>query len=393
MLSVNFKWQPGDVLVSAGDIFPDVGRLNAEFDILDFMDLCAALETVVLCERLVCVNPNADRGAEPIITPLFKSGVLCVATLQQEAGLEAANAIIDSPAAQRILGFLPNFVEEKDFDVFGAITGWATAMLMDFVLQEQLKKPLAFSAHSFPIYTAAGSDSEIKAGMRRLGTLLTINKNLKDHLKIKTEEAEQELIELEEWPLLHAPPVALEILSKAETLAEALYITLQTRQAYAAIRKRLLEYDLEQQSGNVSRAAKLKAKRKLKRDVRKLIPEAGSEPLSPLGFSDMEKLGEAKAEFKSHELGGGFPDWSQILTVNPVKALPVIARLIEGIYVTHRLGPLHATKKRFLDLSSKEVNKITLRFFSHELTKDDLQRVSNYHATIEKWKTRREQFT
>jgi hypothetical protein len=364
--------RPGDVLVSLGDILPDLEHLQRHFDIIDFLDVCAMIETVVIHEKLICVGPNADRGARDLLAPLINNDILLPYRFESPSPMVGMQSIMGHERAKEVLDFLPTYISAEDNDLFPLIAGWAIGILMDFVLEQKLEIPLALSAHGLPLYTALNFNKEDQKFIRGLrGSLATSYGDMKTHVMSKIKSLEQE-------PVLVLPPLALEVLGATERLDALMKILLDKRLEYEKLRSRITEIDTTLRSRDKSYASRLREESKLVRSLRELIPRDKSEEMTYFTEIDSKFVEAVKTEARIDGFSMSAADLPKILSV--------LLKLAENIFWKSRLGPLHATRRRYLEYAGTEVNRVTQRLFGHELTPKDLQRAQRYEITIQRWK-------
>ena len=243
---------------------------------------------------------------------------------------------------------------------------------MDLVLEQELEIPLVLSAHGLPLYMALSYNNEDQKVIRRLrGSLAGAYTDMKTRLMSKIKSLDQE-------PVLVLPPLALEVLGATERLDALMNILLDTRLQYERLRSRVTEIDVTLRSQDKSYASRLKEESKLLRSLRELVPSDKPEEMTYFTEVDSKFVEAIKAEAKLDGISMTAADFTKMANV--------LVKLAETMFWKSRLGPLHATRRRYLEYAAVDVNRVTTRLFGHELTPKDLQRAQRYETTIQKWK-------
>jgi len=124
---------------------------------------------------------------------------------------------------------------------------------------------------------------------------------------------------------------------------------------------------------------KLKAKVKICKAINKLFKTNELD-----GITVMTSF--AKHLNESIDIGDMLKD-ADLSDINWTKFIGFLIEKAKTVYWKFRLRPLHATKKRYLETSSKQIRNVIKRHFGHEVTQDDIHIAQKFSQEVEHVKT------
>lgn len=371
MNNLTIPAQPGDALINAQACFPDLQWLQKEFDVLYFLDFCAGLEAVILHNTLYTIGSLPSHRNNPIIAPLLKTKILQFYELATPKPLETAQEVLGHQRSRNIMSLLYNANVESKF--FTRIAANALSMIMDFVLEDKLEVPLVHSTQSLPIYLLLPDvQAEQKALNSFYGALAQKYSDYKDVLFALKAKADRK-------DVIRIPPIALEALSRSKDFEELGDVIMELRDKYHKVREQFAELDHIMRSDDQPMKKKLKAQAKLEKSISKLFTTDELDGMTV--FTSF-----ARGLNESVELSDVIKD-PEITDISWSKLIGHLLDKGEALFWKFRLSPLHSTKKRYFNLSNKQISCVVKRHFGHELTEVDVSLSQEYWQEIERLKS------
>jgi hypothetical protein len=360
---------PGDALVNGSSSFPDLEALQADFDILYFLDFCFGLESAVMHNTLFTVGSLTSSKKNSAEKILLEEKVLRLYQLSTPDTAAASSDIVAHPRFKSLLAAMPSSFSVDKSEIYTALYATATTMGMDVVLEDELDIPLVLSAHETPVYLML---PDIR---REQNASLILHKSLSE----RYEDFRQTLMairsELDGPDAIRIPPVALQILAKADKQEEIGSVLMEIRKRYASVRSQFAELDEILRSDDKSPKSKLKAKMKIARSVNSLFSSTELDKISVLTTFGKRLNDTTKIAGVSDGLDPG--------DINYTKIVGYLIEKAEASYWKFRLRPLHATKKAYMDITSREITAVIKKHFGHEVTQRDAAIVKNYFQEVE----------
>lgn len=363
----SIPYQPGDALINAQACFPDLERLQKEFDVLYFLDFCAGLDSLVLHNSLYTVGSLPSARSNPLITPLLENQILKFCEFRTPDPLESAQEMFRHRRGREMLSLAQATPLDGDFST--DILANVLTLIMDFVLEDSLQMPLVHSAHSLPIYLRLPDIQKEQTAMRRFyGALAEKYADFRDVLFAMKEKADGKSD-------IRIPPIALDALSRASNFEELGPVILELRDKYKKVRDQFAELDETMRSDDQTLKKKLKAQAKLEKSINKLFTADELDGITVFtsfarGFNESVDVEE-------------IIDEPEISDIRWTKLLAYVLDKGEAFYWKFRLSPLHSTKKRYLNMSNNQIFSVVKRHFGHGLTETDLHAVKQYWREIE----------
>jgi hypothetical protein len=362
---INIQQKPGDALFDAYSGFVEADMLLEDFDILYFLDFCAALEAAVLHENLHHIRPVGPTDPnEPeelkehaIAAALLKENVLHAHSIPKDPLM---NEVERNPRTKSLLSAAFQGIKttdediKQDADYWSAHMGLAMAMSRFVLMEDITELPVALGYQYMPMYIGlAGVIDEQRNSKKLLGILAQKYGEVRIAL---TEMREQS----ESADFVHLPPIAFEILSKARSYKEIPQVLLETRHRYRDLRKRFQTLEETLRDDDVPLKTKMQEKLKLFRAINHFDTNLKKEK-AIVATSFARGLNEnLKVEKLVDGVGGGDVNWTKLVALLIDQA--------ESLFWRFRLRPLYATKNRYLEASSKDFGRVIQKHFRHELT-------------------------
>lgn len=360
---------PGDVLVNIPAAYPDLEELEHDFDIMYFLDLCAGIEAAVLQNTLVCTGQLLGIGASrinPIVEALIESDTLTKWTVSTADRGAKAIEILSHRNARDVMAMMPRSVPAVDSDVHVSLLATGIDFAGDLGFEAETGLPLVLTAHTLPLYAKLPQvRAERQAAARVRGELAARYADFRDVLHAMRDQAYGE-------ESIRIPPIALEVLEMANSHDELGSAMLEVRHKYASVRAHFTELDELMRSRSQSPRKLLAEQAKRRKAISKLFNSDEVDGLTVLtSFAtelndtvDLDELAD----------GASGIDWNKVVAS--------VVRHAEDIYWKFKLRPLHSTKQRYLDLSSKRIQDIVRHHFRHQLTARDLHAANAYAAVV-----------
>jgi hypothetical protein len=348
----------GDALIDTGAVFPDLGRLHEEFDILYFLDFCAGLEAAVVQSRLVSTEVTGSRGNQ-VVRDLIEADVLQAYRVQSSDPMSLAQRLVDHPRAVELQALIPQLMPGEKLDLYSAIFASVSCLRGDLGFEEMLRIPYLPSAHELPLYLAIPSVADAEKAFNRC-RLSALSQDLTSWVS--------DLRQKYDGPLaLPFPPIALDVLEKATTLEDIGPAVLQVRETFSPLRNHFVTLDETLRSNDISPLSKMREEAAL---IKAMSDFRRGDDIQPiLALADLA-LNET-----TPRLPTGRVDWNSV-------ADEIVKNKNEARW-SARLRPLYATQMRHLDRSVTDIARIVKRLFEYEISRKDQEKVIAYQSEIE----------
>lgn len=355
----------GDALINIGACYPDLQKLKERFDILTFLDFCCGLDAAVLHNRLFDTNYLYDTNL--FSDQLVNSGILKSKprTFSKEISEKTLKMI--HPQTERrksLLKFVPKIIYEDEKDIGFDIVRTVQREYLTLKQEDVYEIPLVLSARFTPIYLQYSSVSKEALAVKKLNNELSaIYSDFSDSLAaLRNTVGSEEIIRM--------PPIALEILDRADNSEEIGDVLLDIRKQYSKLRNEYAELDAVLKSGDIPLKKKLKAKALIQNSVNRLFSTKEADLITTslslaTSANDMTKI-------------GGFSNGIDPEDINYTKLVGYLIERARSIYWKFRLRPLHSTKRRYLQLSDNRFRRIIEKHFGHSLNSEDTKTICHY---------------
>lgn len=364
--------KPGDGLVNALALFPDLDWLQREFDMLYFLDFCSGLDALAVHQNIVFIGPvrSYDADVNPVVSALIKHEHPRQIMMSREkiiGSWDTVDALMSSPTTRELTTSVPRGWNIDEAGLIGALVGAVSDLIMDVALERELQVPLVLSAHQSPPYLNLKEvQQERRAFQELMGTLAEKYKSLAQIWAAARRKVDPD-------DELQLPPVAFEVLTKANKLEDLPTIALEIRDKYRKVRTRFAELDECLSAKDVSPQKKLVQAKRIERsfaDLQKttradVLTTFISLPFRLAEFLDFKEIGNS---------GGPGVDWQKV-----AESLgDYLTSGIRRLYVR----PLYATRKRYLTTPSQRMHEAVRCLFGHELNRDDFALARKYSEYV-----------
>ena len=404
-----FRREPGDALVNLGDLFPSLDKLRSSFDPLDLIDLCVALETAVLTERMVALGPTRAAGSEPLLRPLEQAGIVIrVPLVVDGAGdggtdlVSAAATITDQPIARELMAITPKFFEPKDADLFSDVFAWTIGMVVDVVYERRLGIPLALSAHFLPLYYSIPTiRADIQRYERARGLIWVVNRLVSAELTGRRRAHREGRNPFDSRPggdVYQLPPIAVEVLTQAERVDGIGRVVLDVRDRYRNLRRKLAEHDALLLDPSVAPAEKELESARIIGSINRWSARRQRHHARRLNRLDSPALGPfLDALDITHAIGDPTGLSGSVSLVRLARALLTafgerVSDKIDNAWRHLRgglaLGAFDVSAYRYLDTPSTEIARAVQRLFGHEIGAEDTAKADRYAAYVRSLRAR-----
>ena len=362
-LRTDFAPSPGDVLVHPEACFGALGDVARErFSVRRFVDLCGAIETCVLNERVVSVMTE-DQGRALVRDNAFAYEIIAQdfvvlprVTVSPERVLAIANEAWEGMDASRADVISPD--DHEEFHRVGAISSALEAV----VWEEVLGVPLIPTVQQAATYVD-------KRGLA-----------YRHWLYVKYAEARGRAFgsRLTEDPVSHlpVPPIALMVLRSCEEAEEIPSRLLAARRRFERLRKIASELDHLSRSRSASPATKRRDRERLEGYWRKEVNTVLGDYKAETVFG-IHAATERVEEFEKIAAGGG--PTSPQFWLNILKAG---ARTSDWLKRAP-FRPLGGAIRTSLQNSAEDLDGIVQRLFRYELTDEDRRRAIGLTQSLE----------
>jgi hypothetical protein len=360
----------GYALVNASDAFPDLEHLKREFDVIYFLDLCVGIEAAVLYDELYLTRIGP--GAGPILEPLTREGVLSVVALRSDDPMAAAQEVMLRPRAAELVSRLgrANVWHFDELDLASTAVVAATGLPADLALEEQTGVPLVLPFRQMPIYLTLPSIERERCALHEAKLSLA---SRYDDLKkaIMAFRLEEAVDDVDSLPI---PPIALSVLSRADTFDHLGEIVLEERKRFAGLRKRLGEAREVFASPDYSMRERYTRKLQIDSDLARVGGEVRRVPSVMEFIGDAEKIGDAAVPL--------------VAANDPTKlhkAAGTVAKWWDEKWFRFRMRPLIGVLDFYTDATARQMAEVTKLLFGRELTAADVTRARKYAAAVAKY--------
>jgi hypothetical protein len=359
----------GAALVNGADAFPDLERLRDDFDIIYLLDLCAGIEAAVLYDTLSLTA--FGQGNAPILEPLAGAGVLMDARPSATDLMQAVEQVMARNRAASLMQRVESVrrIDHDDLDIAPITLSAALGLPTDLALEEDTGLTLVLPFRQTPIYLSIPSVEESRTLVyRHKLTLAARYAELKDvMLGFRREIAVHDL------DSLVLPPLATEILARADTFDELGSIILEARDRYSGLRRRFRAVRELMASDETPYVERMRAKKDLDADMARLAKTVRRMPtlLEPVG--DIEAMIEAAPGVLTGDLD------------KAAKLLGPIAKLFDEMQFRFRMRPLFSLVEYARNTSPADLAEATRILFKHDLDARDIARAHAYAASVQKY--------
>ncbi|PMX02343.1 hypothetical protein C1X59_08460 [Pseudomonas sp. FW215-R2] len=359
----------GTALINVLSSYPDLDELERDFDILYFLDLCAGIDAAVIQDELAYVGKIKSFNSaqvNPIIRALLDSGTLKRYYPTDPDPVLYGRNLIASPIAQEVLSVLPTRVPFGSEHEFISLMACGSELAADMAMEKETGISLVLTAHSLPLYAKIPSEIERRASYQQLKyTLAATYPGFRDILcSMGNSLAPKEIIRI--------PPIALEVLELADSKEDLGQAVLEVRGRYEKMRKNLIELQDLLDSNDASSSLKLREVERYKKSLSKLFSSSELDGVTVVTtFTD--DISEA-VDLSDFSTDGVEIDWPKMLSFLVKYAYDINWKL--------RFRPLHASKQRYLELSTNRVAGIVRNKFGHQLNSADVIAVNKYAQAV-----------
>jgi hypothetical protein len=362
--------EAGDALINANASFPNLAELESKFDMLFFLDFCTGLDAAVVQNRLhtIGVFPGSTNM---VALALLREGVIKRWDWVSNDHIATANETINHPRAQALLELLPRLVPHKDLTTFNRVAAAVVTNLPEIVIEFEEDLPLIPVTHLLPAYLRL---PDVSMGER---ILRSARKSLTDIHGQLSAELLANRIRLDGPSHIPLPPIALEVLDKANNLEQVGEVLLESRRRYDKVREYFRELDATLISNTVPLKEKYKAEIKLNEAIRRLLAVGRLDEVSALGSLAKGALDIVELEFKIGENG-------EVVFALPLgRILKKIADVSQSAYLQYRLRPMYSTVTRYLGTNSVQIKNIIHKHFHYTIGTSELKLGQSYAAQVD----------
>lgn len=369
------EFPPDRPMLNLGDSFPNLEDLRREFDILYFLDLCSGIEACILYDEIY-VNPRTNGGgAEPLLQPLYREGVLVPFALTAENPMRALHSIFSRQRAAEISQRLRQrggWLDTQDMDLAIIVSTAASGLASELALEEDFRLTLLPAHRPAPIYSSLPS---VNAEQRSISKLVVDLAQTSDALKHVLTGMRRHWASSSAVDSLPLPPLGFEAVAGADTFDELGEIVLDLRKRYAPLRKRLREIRELYASSDTPFSVRVLEVNRIKRDIKRLFKHARLKDVPNLLeiAGDVEKLGEAIPSILEGNYAGVF------------KLAEPLVKAADALAWRFRMRPLRRTTDRYLNASASQIAEATRKLFKHDLCSGDEQRIRAYDKACAKY--------
>lgn len=366
-----------DAIIYASDAFPNPDSLRADFDLFYLLDVCGAIEAAVLYDRLLVVQA-ASQLDNPLLPALLKEGVAVdySGKLQVDTSYEAQqsrpfSAMCQAARASVTFQVLEGWQEgdrlPPEVDQF---TTAVTAILQaakGHVIEEHTGVPIVASSFRDVVVDHHPLTKIEQAEFRRLvRSAANVYAPLRGHLATLRAELEGSLE-------AQLPPIALEVLTRANSPREIGAACLKVRKRYASLRSYTGKIAEVLDDPSMKLGRKLKRYMELERAIAVLLGKSDTTGTLPrlISFAQFANSAATPENMLSFEGAASF---------GISKVVDKLLAEMANVYWRFKLRPLHSTKRRYLSLDLRTIQKSLRTHFGCELTRRDVDR----HRAVER---------
>jgi hypothetical protein len=259
-----------------------------------------------------------------------------------------------------------------DTEFFSRVAAASTNNLIDVVIEVEQDLPFAPCAHALPIYAripdVAAEETVLRAARRNLAHIYENAASSLNHLRQTVDGR----------AYLALPPIALEVLDRADTITDIPEVLLETRKRYTAVRTHFKEVEETLMSPRVSLQDKLKAEMRFNEATRRIVEATQCNDATVLGALGKGAMEAIKSDLK---LPG---QASATIGLSAAKLLEHIKDLAQLAHVRYRLRPLYSTIHRYLAVSAADMQRVIKKHFHHTVTAADRELARSYSSRVEK---------
>jgi hypothetical protein len=363
--------EAGDALINANASFPNLAELEREFDMVFFLDFCTGLDAAVVQNRLHTVG-SFPGSTNPVAITLLREGVIKRWDWVSSDPIATASALTDHPRAKALLDLLPTSIPHEDVDTFNRLAAAALTNVPEIVIEVEEDLPLIPVAHLAPAYLGL---PDVSRGERIVRSARKSLSNVHGKLDAGLLAKRASLDGAVYIPL---PPIALEVLDKADNLEQVGEVLLESRRRYGKVREYFRELDGALSSDTTSLKEKCKAEAKLNEAIHRLLAAGRLEEVNALGSLSKNALDMFELEFKIGERG------EHAFAVSLGRLVEKMADVTQWAYMRYRLRPMYSTVTRYLDANAAQIKRIIHKHFHYTIGASDLELGQSYAAQVDK---------
>ncbi len=379
MMTTQFR--AGEAIISAYDCFPNLSELRERFDPFALIDFCTGIDAAVLHERLY-TSGLPDPETNPVLKVLLRDGVLV--DLSGTGLFQIPPDVMRDHAASRypmvILTLLqkdmvrfsyPKTLHEPE--IAERVLTWTMASLLasakDLIIEEQKQVSMVPSASASIVWRHHPVLREEDDAFTRLTKSLAERySDLRELLLASRGAAEGD-------NQFRMPPIALQVLSRADRTRDLGDVFMEIRHQYRKVRNYFSSVEAILDSPDVPLTKKLKEQASIERAISELIGKENARDSFTRMTSFNRTLNDSVAAEK-------VLDGAKAGDVSIAKLVGRLISVAETAYWRFRLRPLHATKKAYLALSSTDICGAIKRHFGHEVTQSDQDQIKGFEDLI-----------
>jgi hypothetical protein len=375
------KFRAGEAIISAYDCFPSLPELQERFDPFAVIDFCTGIDAAILHERLY-TSGLPDQGGNPILKTLVRDGLLV--DLAGTGVAQMASTVMLSHAASRYPMMILTLIKKgmvtfnyprklHEPDIAERVLTWAMSSLLsttkELIIEEQKQIPIVPSASGSIVWQHHPIvREEDDAFVNLTNSLAERYSDLRELLLDARGSVEGD-------NQFKMPPIALQVLTRADRIQDLGDIFSEIRYQYRKVRSYFTSVEVILDDPDVPLTKKLKEKAGIERAISELI----GKQYEGDSFTRMTSFARALNDSVAAEkILDGFK-------AGDVSISKLVGRLIniaETAYWRFKLRPLHATKKAYLALSSTDISSAVKRHFGHEITQSDKEQIRGFEELI-----------
>ena len=362
--------ETGDALINANASFPNLAELESDFDMLFFLDFCTGLDAAVVQNRLhtVGVFPGSTNM---VALALLREGVIKRWDWVSNDPIATAHETTNHPRAKALLDVLPSSVQSKDLNTFKRVAAAVVTNVPEIVIELEEDLPLIPVTHLLPAYLRL---PDVSLGER---ILRSARKSLTDIHGQLGADLLAKRARLDGPAYIPLPPIALEVLDKADNLEQVGEVLLDSRRRYDKVREYFRELDETLTSDTAPLSEKCKAEAKLTEAIRRLLAAGRLEEVNALGSLAKSVLDIVEFEYKIGEHG------EPVLAFPLGRILEKVAAVPQWAYLQYRLRPMYSTVTRYLDTNAAQIKRIIHKHFHYKIGTSELELGRSYAAQVD----------
>jgi hypothetical protein len=375
------QFRAGDAIISTHDCFPSLAELQEEFDPFGLIDFCTGIDAAVLHERLY-TSGLPDPDANPILKSLLRDGVV-VDLVNTGLFRVTPEVMLGHPATRYPLMILTLIQKDMvklsypkvlhDPAVADRVLKWAMSSLLNTTKElvvEDGKQIAVVPSWSGSIvwrhHPLVREEDAAFTGLTR--SLAERYSDLREPLLALRSSVEGD-------NQFRMPPIALQVLTRADRTQDLGDVFLDIRHQYRKVRAYFASVEAILDDPHLPLAKKLKEKAGVERAVVELLGKSHEDSAFTRMTSFARTLNDSVAAEK-------LLDGVKAGDVSLGKLTGRLIGLAETAYWRFKLRPLHATKKAYLALSSAAIGNAVKTHFHHDVTRSDNEQIKGFEDLI-----------